>query len=160
MTTLAEFLKEQAEEQRRQAPQVEQKRQEWVGALEGLLQQMEQWLEKADSERVLRLERTKVTLREEGLGLYTAPGLIIELGTQRVEVLPRARNTAGAILLEDGKTYRVQGRVDLTNGGLPFVLHRLVTDQGDQWFLLPGRDDRAKRLDKEVFEALLLSLLR
>jgi hypothetical protein len=160
MTRLADFLKEQAAEQRRTAPEMEQKRKEWVAAVERLIEQMENWLRQADSEMILRVERIRVEMLEEGLGEYAVPGLSIKLGTQRVEVLPRARNVAGAILLEDGKTYRPQGRVDLTSGGVPFVLYRVIRDQGDQWFLFPLQADKAKPFDNEAFEAILLGLLR
>jgi hypothetical protein len=161
MTTLAKFLKEQAEEQRRQAPQLEQKRREWVGAVGNLIEKMEEWLRQADSEKVLRVDRQEVKRREEGLGTYSLPALAIELGPRRVEVIPNGRNTVGKIAIGgEQREVPVQGWMEITDGATRFALYRVVSEKGDEWYQLTDFGRRAVPFDKTSFEGILLSLLQ
>jgi hypothetical protein len=125
---------------------------------------MEEWLRDADREGVLRIERTAVEHREQGLGHYTAPGLTITLGITRVDVLPVARNVVGRVV-RDGATepVRLQGRVDITDGAMKHSLYRLTDHHPDEWVLLQGLYEPGLRIlsfDRAQFEAIVVGLLR
>lgn len=72
MTTLSEFLRAQAEQERAKAPERARKLHEWQVAVEHLLRQMETWLREADHEQILVIQWTKREMREAGLGVYLA----------------------------------------------------------------------------------------
>lgn len=160
MSILADFLNEQAAKYRSEAPERERNRNEWVGAVERLIQQMEGWLRGADSQQMLEVHWKPIELREEGLGVYTVPSLEIRMGDRQVEIIPRGRNAVGSITRDDNhETCPVRGRVDITDGGERHTLYRVTGDQGDEWFLADGRTHGAARFGKDVFEAVLVGLL-
>ena len=101
MQTLADFLREQAEQEHAEAPERERKRADWLAAVERLLQQIETWLREADTVNVLHIERVPVELNEAGMGIYVAPGLVVRLRARRAQILPEGRNTFGQVLRED-----------------------------------------------------------
>src|ERR1700722_5479510 len=96
MSNLAEFLKQQAERVRSATPERRQKREEWLQALERLFQQMEEWLRQVDTEKVLRVDRRSIQLRDE-LGTYPASVLVIDLYGSKVEAIPVAWDVAGSM---------------------------------------------------------------
>jgi hypothetical protein len=159
-TTLSEFLKDQAAIERAQVPERQRRRDEWVQAVERLLVQIEDWLRQADTEKVLQVERTEVERREQALGFYKAPGLVIRLRNRQITVLPHARNVLDYIEGGEIPGRRAQGRVDLSDGGERYILFRRLAERGESWWLLDEDAYRTRLLDREAFEWALLNLLQ
>ena len=90
MSTLQDFLKKQAVEQRADFDQREKYRRDWVEAVEKLLEQLTTWLRDADAEKVLQIEPTKERIREQKIGSYEIPGLRISLGAREIGIRPIA----------------------------------------------------------------------
>lgn len=164
MTTLADFLNEQAAQERAEAPERERKRDEWIQAIERLLQSMEEWIREADRQAILHVERTRVEHREQGLGHYSAPCLIVTLGIKRIDVVPVARNVVGRVLRDGAaEPSPLQGRVDVTDGVMKHTLYRLTDLRPDEWIYLHGLFEPNPRIlpfDRARFEAILVSLMR
>jgi hypothetical protein len=66
-------------------------RDEWLGALNRLLDQIRDWLRESDPKGVLELITYEVERVEGRLGVYDAPALKIRLNTDAAEVLPMGR---------------------------------------------------------------------
>jgi hypothetical protein len=160
VSTLTEFLKEQAEDLRAQAPERARIRDEWVAAVGRLIDQLEQWVRQADSEHVLEVKRIEVEIKEWRIGIYKAPTLVIELGAIRVQLLPIARYTLGPWSDGAGTPDRALGRVDLTDGTTKYSLYRYVNDQGEWWTMIDDQNHRPRSLDQKGFEEALLSLMK
>lgn len=161
MTTLAEFLEKQATQERAEAPERERKRAEWLAAVERLLQQMETWLREADKEKILHIERTSVERSEAGLGIYAAPAMVIQLGTRRLEIVTGGLNTFGSVNRSDNRQpARVQGSVDIIEGGTKDTIYRLPGAGDPEWFLVDRSDYLARPLDRAEFERIMLRRLR
>jgi hypothetical protein len=159
MTTLAEFLKQQAEKERADNPQREKKRREWIRAVERLIQQIEEWLSQADTEKVLLIERTEIHRNEESVGAYAVPGLDIQLGTQKCWVRPVAQGVMAPYELAKFAG-RAEGRVDITDGARKYTLYRLVDDGSEQWVIVDDRDYRTKPFDRIAFDDAILDLFQ
>jgi hypothetical protein len=160
MKTLEEFLHERAEIERGRADEKKAIQQEWIGAVRRLLDQMTEWLRDADPEHLLKIKECDHKLREIDVGVYTAPGLEIRLGTQDLQVIPVARHVVGRDL-SNGlvEVARAFGRVDLTDGDKSFLLFRSRKDPDDEWVVLEDDGLRAKRFDRESFEEAMIGLL-
>jgi hypothetical protein len=159
MKALAQFLKEEAVQQRAQADAIAADVQAWERSVNRLVQQMEDWLRLADPERILRIETTTHYLREEGIGQYILYGLSILLGAREVEVIPVARKVVAVFDDDIAPARRAQGRVDLTNGEWKYMLYRFVLDQDDRWMIVDDRDYRKRPFDQSSFEEAMVSLL-
>ena len=96
MGTLTEYLKDKAAKLRAEKPERERLIEDWRSALDRLLDQLEQWVREADTERILEVRRTEHKFNDEGMGPYTAPGLDITAGLPRV-ILEDAARTAKAL---------------------------------------------------------------
>jgi hypothetical protein len=99
-------------------------RTEWLKALRGLLERIEDWLRVADTENLLEIIPHKVQRSEERMGLYDAPALKIRLATDEIDIVPVGRYAIGPLPAQaiksligvkgtDGPT---AGRVDVTAG--------------------------------------------
>ena len=161
MTTLADFLKEQAAQERAEAPLRQAKLAEWLAAVEHLFQQMETWFRESDVENVLQLKRTSIEIGEAGLGVYQAPALAIKLRDRFLDIITGGRNTFGSINREDtGQPARIEGSVDIVQRGVKHMIYR-VPDAGDpEWFLVDHTDYLARPLNRKEFEKIMLSLLQ
>src|SRR5262245_20101711 len=95
IVSLKEFLASEAEKLRTERSEAMKKRDEWVESVGRLLHQIEEWLGEADSERILTYKRGHVRLREEEIGSYEVPLLLIVLGAREVSIKPLARFVAG-----------------------------------------------------------------
>jgi hypothetical protein len=161
MTTLAEFLKAKAQQLRSEGADRTRKRTEWEQAIKKLLEQLEAWLQQADSEKVVRVSRFPVEKREEGLGYYVVQGLELECGDQVVKVTPIASSVAGTVRREGSEQrYPVKGLVDITAEGEKFSLLRLVDEHGEAWHLLDEKSFSAVPWNRAAFEDVLLKLLQ
>src|SRR5690349_5159303 len=128
--TLQEFLKEKAHEQDIVARR--KRREEWLGAVARLMEQIKGWLRDADPEGILSVVPIPVDRNETGLGSYRAEGFNISLNDDTsVQVIPIARNVAG--FLAGGR--RAEGRVDITNGVEKHSLYRTFEDGVENWYV-------------------------
>jgi len=154
--TLREFLLKNAprdEIRRRQC------REEWIAAVDRLLQQLRDWLTDAATEELLDLEPLEFSKREQGLGSYHIKGLAINFGERTVKVVPVGRMVLAHLgpYAEAGHE-NAEGRVDITNGTYKYSLYRKLTNAGEEWLVQDERSD-IRPLDRERFEAILQDLL-
>jgi hypothetical protein len=141
---------------------------EWLGALNRLLDQIQDWLRELDPEDVLELITYQVERVEERLGVYDAPALKIRVNTDAAEILPMGRFamrplSLQGLLLQNMPSIPVdqqrhEGRVDITNGERRYVLLRRIEDGHDRWYAL-RKMDRAVPFDRTCFEEILKDLL-
>jgi hypothetical protein len=159
--TLKEFLAEQAETLKGEIQKAVAIRDEWVSSVGRLIDQVREWLDSSDPDKVLEVNRWSFERREEGIGSYMIDGLTIILGRRIVRVEPVARFVAGpqaftgVVEMLDAK-----GRVDLTNGLQVFSLYRSSSGENEQWFIVDRDRWKIDRLDRETFEAAVQSLLQ
>jgi hypothetical protein len=159
MSALTEFLKEQKDKQARSAAQVQAKREEWVAALDRLIDQLKTWLKEADPEGVLGVGCGATHINEEVYGRYKVPELMIVLQGRTVTVVPRGLNVMTYLDTEISKG-RVQGRVDIVGPDQQYIMYRFVGPEGERWFIVDGHERNVRPLDREAFESTLLSLLQ
>ncbi len=159
MSTLTDFLKEEAQRLRAESQSAQERRDEWIASLGRLMPQLRQWLEQADTEKVLNVVDSPASLEEEGLGKYTVPRLKITLGTRRINVLPFARNVVGSLPGSE-PPLKLQGRVDVVGPDEKYMLYRVQTPEGEKWFIVDDERYRFQPLDKASFEAAVLSMLQ
>jgi hypothetical protein len=159
MSTLTTFLKEQA--QRLAQPDVKTQLDRWIQSEQQLIRQLEEWLKAADSENVLKIEKSNHELREESFGSYSAVHRMkIDLGGRRVDIIPRAGSVSGSITLEDGRTEPIHGLVDMSSDVDRFRFYRILETAAGSWFIKRDEWQRAKPLDRSVFEAAIVQLLK
>ena len=140
-------------------------RDEWLGAIRRLLDQIEGWLKDADPENLLEIVSYDVERVEGRLGIYDAPALKIRLGTDEVDVVPvgslRDRTLAGpgddVALGIEGTNGPAAGRVDVTNGERKYLLLRDASSGTDRWYVLDDRSEAAV-LDRARLESILEDL--
>ncbi len=161
MSSLKDFIAEQAEKLRTEEPLAAQKRDEWIAAVDRLNQQIEEWLAQADPDHhVLQVSERLYPLREEGIGSYEARGLSIRLGPREVRVEPIARNVAGPLSATGViSVNRAYGRVDLTDGLRKFLIFRVEKDPEDRWNIIEQDSFRMRTFDQSAFENAFKSLL-
>jgi hypothetical protein len=68
MMTFREFLQQKAAEQQQQGRR--ERRDEWVAAVDRLIEQLRTWLAESDPDRLLDVVRQEVEKAEPGLGVY------------------------------------------------------------------------------------------
>lgn len=167
MGVLKGYLRNKAAELEAMKPEREELVADWKAAINGLLSQLESWIEEANSDRLLDVRRTEHRFLDEKMGVYTAPGLQIALAGQAVEVVPVARRVGGAIHpAGEPRPLPLTGRIDLKRGGdTMYTLYRTNADGPDRWFVThtgtwDARQNRpvTKPLTQDEFEADLTSL--
>lgn len=157
MPTFQEFLRTKAEEERQ--PERRQRRDEWIGAVGRLLDQIRAWLAESDPDNLLDIVPYQVRCSEPTLGYYDAPALRIGVGEDTIEVRPAGRDALGFVNRVNGGEKQAQGRVDITHGVTQRkVLYRVVEGNKDVWYLI---DDQYKPvlLDRTRLEAVLQDYL-
>ncbi|HEX3905444.1 MAG TPA: hypothetical protein VH853_21655 [Polyangia bacterium] len=113
---LTEFLRQHRDDQQSSAEVQRLLKEEWVRAVNDLLNDVTNWLKPQEAEGLLKVTRVEdVTLQEDRLGIYKVPALEIQVGARAISVLPIARLIFGGA-----------GRVDLAYG--PRVKILLRTD--------------------------------
>jgi hypothetical protein len=154
--TFQEFLEKQASEQRHNGWR--ERREEWITAVRGLLEQLQTWLAESDPGKVLDVVPIELRRIEPDLGLYLAPGLKISLNHAAVEVLPVGRNVVGMVGPHGDAGIRADGRVDITDGVRKYILYRTLNNGREKWYALDERF-QARPLDRSRFETILQELL-
>jgi len=118
-------------------------RDEWVASVEQLVGDAEVWAQKHD----WAVRREAKTLREDRLGQYTVPRLLIHATAGRLLLDPVARYVPGAM-----------GVVDLYV--LPSYDAAMISRTDDGWRLHPiGADDVPQPWSEETFVQTALQLL-
>lgn len=141
-------------------------REEWLWALNGLLDQVCEELRGADREGYLELIRYEVERVEEHLGVYDAPALKVRLGPDSVDFLPVGRYAAGPLgyiqirTILDNWGDHFGGRVDITNGEKRYILLRRIDDGADRWYATTGNSVEPKPFDQDCLESILQDLLK
>src|SRR5262245_36709737 len=132
MPTFQEFLRKKAEEE--QQPERRKRRDEWIGAVGRLIDQLRAWLAESHPEGLLDVIPLEVEKREPGLGSYKIPGLKVGIGDAAVRVVPMGRDALGLIESRGEAPMRAQGRVDITDGVQKYIFYRAIKDGQDVWY--------------------------
>src|SRR5487761_2470824 len=140
-TSFQEFLKEKAEVSG--ARDRKRSREEWLGALTRLFDQIRTWLNESDPEHLIEVVPFEVERVEQRLGVYDAPALKIRLGTDSIDIRTVGRYTSATFSLPTSETKigRARdwgdlggGRVDVTDGERKYLLLRVIEDGQDRWY--------------------------
>jgi len=159
MSSLKEFLDKQVDSKESRIAKATAKRDEWINALNQLNNRIKGWIDQADVNHVLRVEEVGYPLREEGIGTYDAPGLVITLVPWEVKLKPIARFVAGSLAATGAiHVRRAFGRVDLTNGIEKHMLFRTAKELDGPWIIVKQDGYRMSDFDQQSFEAALQSL--
>lgn len=160
MSSLKEFLKEQAAVLQTQTTEAAKKRDEWLAAVNRLTAQIRLWLQEADPNHVLKIQGQGFPIREVGIGSYVAPGLVIDVGPNQVRVEPVARSVAGPSSSTGAfHVNQAFGRVDMTDGLEKFLMFRLEKEPDDRWCIIKQDGYSMRPVDRESFEDAFQSLL-
>jgi len=110
MGTLVSFLRQQKKVRKPEARA--KRRREWLRVLNAFFQEIQSWLEEAQQEKLIHVERGERKLTEEALGTYTAPCLTLTVGEKTITLRPIGFTIIGA-----------DGRVDMesSNGTYMFL---------------------------------------
>jgi hypothetical protein len=159
--SLKDFIASQAQNLQNEESRAAQKRDEWIGAIDRLNEQIRMWLTNADPDHaIIAVREFPYQLREEGIGSYEARGLIISVGRREVRAQPIARNVAGPLsatgVIHVGRAY---GRVDLTDGLQKFMIFRVEKDPEDRWSIIEQDGFRMQAFDEPAFEKAFKALL-
>lgn len=158
--TLRDFLQDYAVKHHSRVETVRARRQEWVSSLERLMAQLRQWLEEADKDGELAISTRQHTLREEALGEYDAPGLVVRLGTTTVEVQPWGRATVGRLGPRGDTGPETAGAVKVGDVWAAYHLERGFVEGEERWVIRNRETHKAEPLTREAFEAAMVRLLR
>jgi hypothetical protein len=145
--SLLELLREQKAEEQRTRVDWTAVRTEWLADLRALGDRIEEWLHEPVAQKLLRITKRKITLREEALGAYAAPSWEIHAPSRVISVLPVGRVIIGGV-----------GGVDVECGLKRSLLIR--TDSG-KWEIWDAADrtKKGRSLDEGSFTELLKHLL-
>ncbi|HSN97002.1 MAG TPA: hypothetical protein VLS89_01850 [Candidatus Nanopelagicales bacterium] len=118
----------------------ERQTQEWIDDLQSLMETLAGWLDQAEQEGLLSVERQHVELAEEDLGPYDVPALAIHLRTTHpriIRVHPRGLRIVGVIVAGDHRIVGARGRVDITCGaGRTMLLRFKDKDHETSWSVI------------------------
>jgi hypothetical protein len=153
--TLSEVLDEYAVKHRDKVEEFRTRRQEWIDSVTRLMNQIQQWLNETDKEKVLRIDPEIHRRGEELLGWYEVPGLTIYLGHNTAEVKVAGRSTLGRPIDGGKDGVKAEGRVDISGGGYHFMLFRALTEQGEQWHIVDPDTRRSSLLTRETFDSAM-----
>jgi hypothetical protein len=166
LESLKDFLEKEVEEQGPASSERERLLSDWVSAVDRLVERLAGWLRANDTKGVLRIEKTTREIQERAVGRYTAPGLRVECFTRKSKswrefcVEPVALFSIGSMVGDTLGESIHKGRVDLTDGVHKYMLYRKPSEGADAWVMVDDRTYQPKPLDRESFEAVVLSLLR
>lgn len=159
-TTFTDFLREQAAQRKTEMAEREAVVAEWTESLRQLYAQIRGWLQESDPDGILSVKDGVWEVNEEGLGKYSVPCLDIRGLGRWVGIVPKARYTVATAHPPQKTTpERAAGRVDITNEVRRFILYRFHGEDGDLW-LIDDQKNAPRVLDREAFEAALMSYLR
>lgn len=170
MGVLAEYVRNEAEQLRKEVSRRDAAVQEWKAAIDKLYRQLEQWVAEADDKHeLLYTQPIRLNpIHEPRLGSYDVQGLQIGIGTRKAEVAPRARHVVATVQPPGQEPRRADGMVELTDrGGADYYLFRLIEDGQDAWYIrsvalwnADPRNAAVERLDRDRFEAAVLNILK
>src|SRR5262249_14999550 len=103
-----------------------QLREEWVGAVNRLYEQLLGWLKDADPDRLLQIVDFPIDKLEAGLGNYQVRQLTITLGDATILIIPAGRMVVGPLALREQYGKPAEGRIDITNNASKVLLFRYV----------------------------------
>jgi hypothetical protein len=144
---LEQFLR-QIQAGRAPSLDVEGAKVEWIDGIKKLYKRISGWLEPLRKQGLVTVTPTELTIREESLGVYSAPGLEIAAGGRKVVLEPIARVVFGG-----------SGRVDMGHGPHSRVLIRELTET-EKWIVSArSPNDGGRELTEETFSDALQALL-
>lgn len=157
-SAFSELLVQQRETYKAESAKNQEMIQEWLQAIDKLLEQICGWLEAADPERILQVEKDNTEMHEPNLGHYLAPRLIIRAFGKRIGIIPKARKTVGtARPPRPGAPAHATGRVDITDEIRRYVLYRFDGEDDNSWFIENPSDGSLRLLTQELLEEALMS---
>ena len=126
----------------------EARRQEWIDAVDQLFRKVTgELLAESISQRLVTVSRAEKVIKEEYLGTYRAPELILDINGETVRFSPKGRNIIGA-----------KGRVDLI-GELDAMT--LILEPAGHWSLVLSRAPRhVVDLDSKTLTEALRRVMR
>lgn len=158
MSTLTEFLHNEAVRLRKEGPSRQAQLKAWKTAAAKLMLQIREWIKEVDPENVLTVHSDPLTRAEEGFGFYDIDGLRIKLDDQEVWVTPVSLQVLPPLSLEvAGKN--VSGVVQITDRETKYRVYRILKGSEESWLLHYGKED-FRPFDKAAFEEVLLELLK
>jgi hypothetical protein len=140
-----EFLVEK--QKQASTERADERKEKWLESLNRLYSRLEGYLEPIIQSGAIRIEREKMTIREEFIGPYRAPKLRIWVVNSWVDLIPGGTYVGGAV-----------GRVDLR--GIRGS-RAMVQREWGKWVIL-GRPPQPREFDltEESFEQLLMRFAR
>lgn len=109
-------------------------KEDWILALADLMNEIKEWIFQID--QTVHVTEYTIPLREDFIGSYQAPVLVLTKGNSNVEIRPAGRFSIGAA-----------GRVDITNIKRNFTL-LYASKKG--WILLENRKPLNQLLFSEI----------
>ena len=147
---LAEFFRQKKERADAENAGVDwdQKKREWLTALDSLYGQVTLLLQDPVSQGTLQLSRRQTSINEEHLGSYDADELVLSVGDEKVIFAPKGRNIVGA-----------SGRVDVRGESGEAML---VLQPGPRWSVVKSKYPQLRMipLNEESFAELLQGVMR
>ena len=148
--TLTDFFKDKRDRSARQDQGIDwgTRLDRWRSDIDSLYELLEAFLAEPLGQGTVSLRQRPRQIVEEHLGSYVVPELILSVGDERVQFIPRGRIVYGA-----------SGRIDVRGERGEAVL---VVDDAGQWAVVPPGRPRPKSvpLDAETFAEVLRSVMR
>jgi hypothetical protein len=133
---------------------------EWRTAIEKLFNEIRAWINESDPDGLMQIDETEQDVNEPGIGRYPLPHLNLGLLGRWIQITPKSRQFKGK---------GADGRVDMTNMVITFILYRKGRGNEENWFIEgPHGDPMAspwanipdKKLDRSTFEDAMMKCLR
>lgn len=126
----------------------EERRRQWIDAVKRLYQMVtDELLAESIAQQLVTVSRVEKEIKEEHLGAYRVPELILDISGEKVRLSPKGRNIMGA-----------KGRVDLV-GELDVVT--LVLEPAGHWSVVLSRAPRhVAALDGKTLAEALRRVMR
>jgi hypothetical protein len=160
-TAFQEFLRQKVEKYQAEAEAAKATVEEWRAAIEKLFARMRGWLAESDPEGIIEIKEGNQAVEEPGLGRYRVPRLDLRAFGKWIGIIPKARNTVGSARPPlRSVPERAAGRVDMTDEIQRYILYRFRREGAeDEWAIDDLRSEQ-RPLDRQAFEAALMSYLR
>lgn len=150
MTQLNDFFRQKKARAESESAGIdwEQRKTEWLSAIQRLYEQIRAFLDQPIRQGAVRLDTRKKTITEPHLGQYEADELVLTVGDERVLFSPKGRNVVGAT-----------GRVDVLGEAGEATL---VLQPGPRWCVVASKYPQLRivGLDEENFLKSLSAVMR
>ncbi len=155
-----EFLASQESRLRAEQAAQEQARQDWIGAVDRLIERISAWIKSSDPHNLVKLDPQLLGDIDETGGLRKLDELAelrVSIGHQEVIIRPAVHDTLGPQWKPgEGKW---TGRVDMMGSPYGYQLYRYVFADGrEEWYVRNTRDYQIKALEQSSFDAALVDL--